>query len=365
MLQGSVRYVPGATKRAEMAAARNARTMEQRAIDQENDRRTRTAFFDAARERIGQSRAITSRKYDDLREEERIVVYRRLIDMLITQPHLKKETLADKADQRDLHVLSQLLNTIFDIDKMLYFVAPEWWRPRRQARLGTCFNQLAASSAEAMVTWEDGRPRPDNYLITDKSLPAAKGSSLGWMLQLDGDDMRNAFLNAPWVKAVLPVRPGREKAAINWLKGVGVEGADGLGHGYGGKPAELEAIRETLGLAAGTEVTIEHAIDYLCIRVAEKHAENNRVQEFGEMELDDSGTIHSTPVEKVYEYGFYPLQGGFRVDPNEESEDPLSQGRNFQVFDQWIEILPTDQVVPVEVRYDPLTGRQLPPLDEP
>jgi hypothetical protein len=34
------------------------------------------------------------------------------------------------------------------------------------------------------------------------------------------------------------------------------------------------------------------------------------------------------------------------------------------VFDQWVEVLPTDQIVPVEVRYDPSTGRQI-PLDEP
>jgi hypothetical protein len=30
-----------------------------------------------------------------------------------------------------------------------------------------------------------------------------------------------------------------------------------------------------------------------------------------------------------------------------------------EVFDQWIEVLPTDQVVPVEVKYDPKTGRQI------
>ena len=55
------------------------------------------------------------------------------------------------------------------------------------------------------------------------------GSSLGWMLQLDGDDMRNAFLNAPWVKAVLPIRPGKELEASNWLQQSHVEGTDGLG----------------------------------------------------------------------------------------------------------------------------------------
>ena len=52
------------------------------------------------------------------------------------------------------------------------------------------------------------------------------GSSLGWLLQLDGDNLRNAFLNAPWVKAVVPIRPGRERAAFNWLQRVGVEGSE-------------------------------------------------------------------------------------------------------------------------------------------
>jgi len=31
----------------------------------------------------------------------------------------------------------------------------------------------------------------------------------------------------------------------------------------------------------------------------------------------------------------------------------------FAVFAQWVEILPTDQVVAVEVAYDPKTGLQL------
>jgi hypothetical protein len=35
------------------------------------------------------------------------------------------------------------------------------------------------------------------------------------------------------------------------------------------------------------------------------------------------------------------------------------EGDSFEVFDQWIEVLPTDQVVPVVVTYDPKTGRQI------
>src|SRR5207302_6119490 len=28
------------------------------------------------------------------------------------------------------HVTSELVRSIFDVDRMLYFVAPEWWTPR-------------------------------------------------------------------------------------------------------------------------------------------------------------------------------------------------------------------------------------------
>jgi hypothetical protein len=49
--------------------------------------------------------------------------------------------------------------------------------------------------------------------------------------------------------------------------------------------------------------------------------------------------------EKVFETGFDPLEGGFR--PAEP----------YQVFDQWVEVLPTDQVAAIEVTYDKL-GRQ-------
>jgi hypothetical protein len=51
----------------------------------------------------------------------------------------------------------------------------------------------------------------------------------------------------------------------------------------------------------------------------------------------------------LVEHGFYPLKGGFRAVVSE----------NFEICDQWIEVLPTDQVGPVPVKYDPKTGRQL------
>ena len=67
--------------------------------------------------------------------------------------------------------------------------------------------QIAPSDT---VTWGGtAENRVDNYYITEESIPAKLGSSLGWLLQLDGDNLRNAFLNAPWVKAVIPIRPGQ------------------------------------------------------------------------------------------------------------------------------------------------------------
>ena len=97
----------------------------------------------------------------------------------------------------------------------------------------------------------------------------------------------------------------------------------------------------------------------ILIQVADKYAESNYVKLYPDTEIDDSNKVSATPVEKVYEHGFYPLQGGFRVSPGDPNPDPNNKPRNFQVFDQWIEVLPTDQVVPVEVAYDPKTGRQL------
>jgi hypothetical protein len=78
-----------------------------------------------------------------------------------------------------------------------------------------------------------------------------------------------------------------------------------------------------------------------------------------ETEINDDNKVLATPIEKVYEHGFYPLQGGFRIGLTSAGADPNNQDPNFQIFDQWIEVLPTDQVVPVEVSYEPKTGRQL------
>ena len=352
-------------------------------FNEETRRAYEKAFLDAARDRINKASRIDRRPFDELREEERIVVYRALIQDMLTKG-------VPMPDDRTRHVVSELLNTIFDIDKMLYFVAPEWWRPRlhhshqalgappRPAAIGgppktasaTVHGSLKAQAmiskvtgtsisqalkarhedttipATSVVSWGGvGENREDNYYITEDSAPAKLGSSLGWLLQLDGDNMRNAFLNAPWVKAVIPIRPGQEHAAMNWLRSTHVEGADGLDEAYVAPAGELAKIPH-----AGPAATVLDAINYLCEKVTEKHRESSEVKSFPTDEINDDNKVAATPVDKVFEHGFYPLQGGFRVQPGPE---------HFEVFDQWIEVLPTDQVVPVEVAYDPKTGRQL------
>jgi hypothetical protein len=346
------------------------------------------AFIDAARERINQASRVEQRPFEELREEERIVVYRALVQDMLTKG-------VPMPDDRTRHVVSELLNTIFDIDKMLYFVAPEWWRPRlhqsRQALgkvpkppiiqtgaggassgsgagavhrslkaklmvnkiSGSTVSQLAKQAqqedtslpATQVVSWGGvGENRADNYYITNESAPARLGASLGWMLQLDGDNMRNAFLNAPWVKAVIPIRPGQERAAINWLRSTHVEGADGLDAAYVAPVGELAEIPRI-----GAAPTVLEAIHHLCDKVTAKHKGSTEVQEFPPAGIDDDNRVAATPVDKVFEHGFYPLQGGFKLRTGADA---------FEVFDQWTEILPTDQVVPVEVVYDPKTGRQ-------
>ncbi|MDN4520004.1 hypothetical protein JN086_24465 [Mycolicibacterium austroafricanum] len=361
------------------------------AFNEATRREFEKAYLEAARDRINKAGEVRSRPFEELREEERIVVYRALIQDMLTRG-------IPMPDDRTRHVVSELLNSIFDIDKMLYFVSPEWWRPRMHAShqalgkapasaeggaagggsvsagfatqasvftevstaksagvlTGNAIKKLLAFRKEdttipasSTVSWGGtGENRADNYYVTEDSEPAPLGASLGWLLQLDGDNMRNAFLNAPWVKAVIPVRPGKERAAMNWLEQVHVEGTEGLDSFYSGPAAELAEIP-----SAGDRPTIREAIHYLCDKVAAKHAESQKVDKFPKEVTDDANKVAATPVDKVFEHGFYPLDGGFRVTPTADE--------NFEVFDQWVEVLPTDQVVPVPVTYDPKTGRQV------
>ncbi len=333
------------------------------------------AFLETAKQRIKLTHQIKSRPSEDLREEERIVVYRKLIQEMLTFG-------VSMPDDRTRHVVAELLNSIFDIDKMLYFVAPEWWRPRlkiykqqmeqtasippnfltevqgfakgiAKKAYGLSTKTTPFRLAPSTVGWggiED--PNRDNYYITEDSEAAKFGSSLGWLLQLDGDNMRNAFLNAPWVKAVIPIRPGKEEAAVNWLKGVeGFNGITDTDIYQTNNPNE----KDINGNPLNGQKMIDVIMD-LAKKVQKKHEEGVKNGKFPKQDeiadpelVDEANVVTSTPIDRVYEHGFYPLQGGFRANVK----------GNYEIFDQWLEILPTDQVVPVEVKYDPKTGRQL------
>ncbi len=300
-------------------------------------------LFAAVKERVKLASNIQPRKFEDLREEERVIVYRGLIQQLM------KDTGVKTGKPPIQHIFAELIQSMFDVDRMLYFVAPEWWMPRPIHSKQDVFRpgvDAGEFTTFSTISWGGGkRELRDNYYITEDSAPAKLGSSLGWTIQLDGDNMRNAFLNAPWVKAVIPIREWKEKQAIEWLSASEVEGSDGLDAEYQpGSADELPHIRQRLGLDPAHTVTIRDAISYLIARVQENHAaarENARDE--------DGNELSYLPTDKVFEHGFDPLQGGFNAQGGKEP---------FAIFDQWIEIVPTDQIAPVEVEYDPKTGMQ-------
>ncbi|SFN40333.1 hypothetical protein SAMN05216386_0835 [Nitrosospira briensis] len=300
------------------------------AYDNKVDQLTKQAFVDGLKERVNFASRIESRKFEELREEERIIVYRNLIKSLIESTNSPDYSTSTSTQ----HIIAELINSIFDIDKMLYFVAPDWWKPKLTTQ--SFSSGFLSTLNRSFASW-GGAIRDSNYNITEESEPAKLGSSLGWLLQLDGDNLRNAFLNAPWVKAVIPIRPGKEQAALNWLKHT--ESGEGLTENdfYTGDEEELQG------------KTIWEALTILAEKVREKHAAGNKVELHPKNEeINDDNKVSSTPIDKVYEHGFYPLQGGFK----------LQTSGHFEIFDQWVEILPTDQVVAVEVEYDPVTGMQ-------
>ncbi len=307
------------TTKTEMDRIDKENETKKRETDLEQRRKIKEAYVKAIRERIKLASKIQRRASWDLREEERTVVYRRLLQRLMLDSWQKPGT----PEQRRInHVRSEVIRSIFDIDSMLYFVAPEWWVPRlhrsRQnfspsPALDKSGNPIPVADSDP-VGWggtnETGR---DNYDITEDSAPARLGSSLGWLLQLDGDNLRNAFLNAPWVKAVVPIRPGREKAALNWLKSLEGHDKDGWETPYLGNDDP-----EFTGKKIGEVLEI----------VADRLEKRN-----GNIE-------HVLQADKVFEHGFDHLAKGFDagVEPSE-------------VFSQYISVLPTDQIVAVE--YEP------------
>ncbi len=168
--------------------------------------------FERSRRIIEAKRNISSRPSSDLRQEERYEILRRMVE----------EGFGAGQTRGPAPVEIELFHRFFEISSIFYYVHPSWWRPRYSGN-------------------------GQEYEITDESNHAPFGASLGWALQLDGDRRRNEFLNSPWVRVCVPVRPGQERAACEWLA-EHVEGKTGFsldaGTPTGDLLAEIEDIRE-------------------------------------------------------------------------------------------------------------------------
>jgi hypothetical protein len=287
-------------------------------------------FYDTLRTRLKLIGKVKPRPQEDLREEERNVVFRSIIARLYGS--------ASGWTSDDYHVASELIRYLFDVDAMLYFVAPDWWRPRQQPLAskddqGELQPTIIAEPAVSARVERIGKYglvfRPGHrpyYLITEETAPAPQGASLGWLIQLDGDVHRNAFLNSPWVKAVLPIRPGRERDAIAWLRRPEVADTDGLS-----EPYPYDAAQDPPDYKG---LTIEQVL----LKIADKITQEYQAS-LTPVPVDPAGVnpAMALPTETVFAHGFDPLEGGIKF-----GSEP------FAVFSQWIEILPTDQVVATE-----------------
>lgn len=284
--------------------------------EQEKQRLLQKSYMENVRQRIKDASNILSRPSWDLREEERTVVYRKLIERLMLDSwqvaNLKPE---DTNNLRISHVRSEIIRAIFDVDMMLYFVAPEWWMPRRHQshlNLDISSEEKTFSLTENDIVKWGLENREDNYRITEESSPAKFGSSLGWLLQLDGDNLRNAFLNAPWVKAIIPIRPGREKAALNWLQAIEGHTDDGWNTPYlGNDDPEFQG------------KTIGEVLEIVADRLEQQNGDINNI----------------LASDKVFEHGFDHLADGF-----------IAGLPANQIFSQWVSVLPTDQIVAIEYK---------------
>ncbi|MBN1885294.1 MAG: hypothetical protein JW876_07225 [Candidatus Krumholzibacteriota bacterium] len=155
---------------------------------------------------------IKARPAIDLRREERYEIMNRMISQLFGRGD-------DPAEPVPLEI--EYFHRYFDIEGIFVYTHPSWWRPR-YSPVSTSFGREA-------------------YEITAESEPAPMGVSLGWCIQLDGDMRRNSFLNSPWVRVCLPINPGREREAVEWLS-VHVEGR----HGYDPSRNPLKGLLEDI-----------------------------------------------------------------------------------------------------------------------
>jgi hypothetical protein len=170
--------------------------------------------FEREKALITERSKIRPRPAADLRREERYELMERLVARLFAAP-------SSPADPTPLEIES--FHRLFDVEGIFSYTHPAWWKPR-YTRDGPVMSL-------------------PEYEITSESEPVPMGRSLGWALQLDGDARRNEFLNSPWARVCVPIRPGREREAARWLAQF-VEGDVGFDISSAGSPFKklLDAI---------------------------------------------------------------------------------------------------------------------------
>lgn len=192
-----------------------------------------TQQFERNKTLITEKSKVKSRPANDLRREERYEVMNRMVSYLFGRGD-------DPSEPTPLEI--EYFHRYFDIDAIFTYMHPSWWKPRFSSK-------SVGLEREA-------------YEITAESEPAALGSSLGWLIQLDGDRRRNEFLNSPWARVCVPMRPGREREAIGWLAKYieGEVGYDPRGGALAGLLSDIEAYRsreDKLGQTGADWVTVD------------------------------------------------------------------------------------------------------------
>lgn len=140
--------------------------------------------FSRAKKLLAAQSKVKARPSADLRAEERYEILGRMIRVLFG---------GNPGEVSPLEI--EFFHRYFDISALFFYIHPSWWKPRYTK---------AGATRQA-------------YKLTDETDPAPLGSSLGWLLQLDGDRRRNEFLNSPWVRVCLPFRPGVEREGVKYL----------------------------------------------------------------------------------------------------------------------------------------------------
>jgi len=192
-----------------------------------------TKQFEQNKMLITEKSKIKNRPANDLRQEERYEVMNRMVSYLFGRGDAQ-------SDPTPLEI--EYFHRYFDIDGIFIYAHPSWWRPRFASKTAGIERQA--------------------YEITAESEPAPLGSSLGWLIQLDGDRRRNEFLNSPWARVCVPMREGREREAIAWLArhlegDVGYDVTQGPLASLIGEIEKYRGAEAKLGLNSADYVTVD------------------------------------------------------------------------------------------------------------